>query len=331
VGNVIARPPDSALLLGFGGPNGPTEVLPFLRRVTAGRGVPDERLAAVGIHYDRFGGISPIRAQHAALTRALRAELVGHVVVTGANRHSEPEIGTALQALVDAGCERTVVVLTSAYSSYSGCRSYREELDRMRALVPGAPVLDVARKYHLDEGFLAPFIDGTLAALDRQPAARLVFTAHSIPTAQAASCRYVEQLTASATVIAGAVGHTGAWDLVWQSRSGPPSVPWLEPDVNDHVRGLAAGGVGAVVVVPIGFVSDHMEVVWDLDTELAETCAELGVALERVATPGIDPRFVAALAGLVLERVAEPDVTGAGCPDGEFCCLSAGGPPGRPR
>jgi ferrochelatase len=311
-------PVDSVLVVGFGGPAGPEEVMPFLRRVTEGRGVHDDRLAEVAAHYARFGGVSPIVEQHRAL-----AEAVGRALplpVYAANRHSAPELPHVLGRMAADGRRRSVVLLMSAYSSWSGCRAYKEALTAASARTPGAPMLEVARKYHGERGFIDPFADGTRAALDSLPGAGLLFTAHSVPRWQAESSRYVGQLRHTADRVAAAVGRAGDWELVWQSRSGPPSSPWLEPDVVDRVRQRAPQASSGFVVVPIGFVSDHMEVLWDLDVELAGVCAELGLPMRRVATPGVDPRFVAMLAGLVRERLDAPQVGGDGCPDGAGCC-----------
>ncbi len=301
-----APPYDSLLLVSFGGPEGPDDVLPFLQNVTAGRGIPSERLREVGAHYDGFGGISPIQEQNRRLLTALRAAV--DLPVYWGNRNWAPYLPDALAAMRADGRRRSLAFITSAYSSYSGCRQYREDIARARAEVgEGAPVVEKLRHYHDHPGFVEPFVDAVLAALARvgDPAARLVFTAHSVPMSMARTSAYEQQLRATAGIIAAATGHD-RWDLVWQSRSGPPAVPWLEPDVNDHLRGLYDGGSRAVVLVPIGFVSDHMEVVFDLDTQAVETAAALpGMRLERAGTPatGPDPRFVAMVAELVAERV----------------------------
>ena len=225
----------------------------------------------------------------------------------------------------DDGVERALAFVTSAYSSYSGCRQYREDIEGARfAVGPGAPEIHKLRAFHNHPGFVEPFVDGVREALARRPGARVVFTAHSVPTSMAESSDYVEQLGDTCGLIADAAG-SDHWDLVWQSRSGPPSVPWLEPDVGDHLRSLAADGTTEVVLVPVGFVADHQEVRFDLDTQAAEIAAEVGITLDRVATPGLDPRYVTMIRELVLERLrgaaprslgtlgARQDVCGVGC------------------
>ena len=313
---------DAVLVVGFGGPEGPDEVMPFLRRVTAGRDVPDARLAAVASRYEAFGGISPIREQHRDLARHL--DLALDLPVYAANRNSGPELRDAIRRMRDDGKRRSVVLLMTAYSAPSACRAYRDAVRAAAADVGDAPILELARLMHDDEGFRAPFVDGVRAALAAHPDAALVFTAHSIPAAQAEVSRYVGQLQDVADHVGAAVGrddHT----LVWQSRSGPPTVPWLEPDVASHLTALAERGVRAVVVVPIGFTSDHMEVAYDLDIELRAHAESLGITMVRVPTPGSDRRYVDALAWSVQERIDDRSIRGDACPDGLRCCLSRGG------
>ncbi len=330
---------DAVLLVSFGGPEGPDDVLPFLENVTRGRGIPPERLAEVAEHYQLFGGVSPINAQNAALLAALRKELADEQLdlpVYWGNRNWDPYLGDAVRAMASDGVRRALAFVTTAYSSYSGCRQYRENLFDAAEQVPGAPVIDKIRPYFDHPGFVGPFVDATVEALGELPhavraGARLVFTTHSIPTAQAdgsgalpgAGGGYVAQHRAVATLVAeGVARETGAehrWDLVYQSRSGPPSQPWLEPDVGEHLEQLAADGVPAVVVVPIGFVSDHLEVVYDLDTLARQTAGLLDLPMIRAATPGTDPRFVAMVVDLVRERVD-------GRPPGQRAALSALGP-----
>ena len=314
---------DAVLLVSFGGPEGPADVVPFLENVTRGRGIPRERLEEVGAHYQLFGGVSPINAQNAALLDALRAELAEHgpdLPVYWGNRNWDPYLVDAVTAMRDDGVRRALAFVTAAYSSYSGCRQYRENLFDACAAVEGGPQIDKVRAYFDHPGFVEPFVDTTIEALTTLPGdtaegARLVFTTHSVPTAQAdASGRldapggaYVAQHLETARLVAARVaGETGRereWDLVYQSRSGPPTQPWLEPDVSDHLESLAAQGVPAAVLVPIGFVSDHMEVVYDLDVLARETADRLGFPLARAATPGTDPRFVSMVAELVRERL----------------------------
>jgi ferrochelatase len=313
---------DALLLLSFGGPEGPDDVLPFLENVTRGRGVPPERLAEVAEHYHHFGGVSPINAQNRELLAAVRAELAAHGVdlpVYWGNRNWDPFLADTMRQMRADGVTRALGFATSAYSSYSGCRQYHEDIERARAEVgAGAPEVDKVRHYFNHPGFVEPHVDAVRAALaslpaERRTGARLVFTAHSIPvTMDNASGPegglYSAQLRESARMVAEAAAPGLDWDLVWQSRSGPPQVPWLEPDVNDHLEALAADGVTDVVVSPVGFVSDHLEVVWDLDNEARDTAARLGLGFARAATPGTDPRFVTMVRELVTERL-EP-----GCP-----------------
>jgi len=268
-------PYDAVLLLSFGGPEAPDEVMPFLRRVTAGRGIPDERLQDVAHHYELFGGRSPINDQNRALIAALEAELKEReieVPVLWGNRNSPPFLGDTFRDAAARGLHRIVVVTTSAYSSYSSCRQYRENLAAAAAAVPGAPRLDRLRAYFNHPRFIEPVVDATLAALAELPddvrnGAHLVFVTHSIPVDMNERSgpwgrAYLGQHRSAATVVAERVRQEVARKhpsrLVFCSRSGPPNMPWLEPDVNDHLRSLAARDVPAVVLVPIGFVSDHM-------------------------------------------------------------------------
>jgi ferrochelatase len=303
------------LLLSFGGPQGPDEVMPFLRNVTAGRGIPDERLAAVAEHYYQFGGVSPITAQNEALIVALRDELAGRGItlpVYFGNRNWHPYVTDTARQLLADGHREVLVLATSATGSYSGCRQYREDLARAAEAAPGIRFTKL-RHYFDHPGFIAANADAVraaLAGLAEPDRARLVFTAHSVPvtmndTAGPSGGLYLAEHRATAGLVARAVRGDGAdFDLVWQSRSGPPQVPWLEPDVNDHLRALAAAGTGSVVVAPTGFVSDHLEVLWDLDNEARQTAAELGMDFARAASAGTHPAFVAGLAELVAEQVA---------------------------
>lgn len=311
---------DAFLLVSFGGPEGPDDVLPFLRNVTRGRAVPEERLAAVAEHYHHFGGVSPINGQCrdllAALAPAFGAAGIDLPVYWG-NRNWDPMLSDTVAAMRDGGVQRALAFVTSPYGSYSSCRQYLDDLDRARAEVGArAPEIDKIRHYHDHPGYVYPHADAVHAALEtlpeRAPArTRLVFTAHSIPTAMAASSgpdggRYTAQLRETAELVAAASAPELDWDLVWQSRSGAPHVPWLEPDVNEHLEALAATGVTNVVASPIGFVSDHLEVRWDLDVEAAGTAHKLGLNFARAATPGTDPRFVEMIVELVTERL-RPD------------------------
>ncbi|MFC6258119.1 ferrochelatase, partial [Kocuria oceani] len=330
-----AHPPedyDAVILSSFGGPEGQDDVLPFLRNVTKGRGIPDERLEEVATHYRANGGVSPINAQNRALRSALEAELLGrgmHVPVLWANRNWAPYVADVVRECHARGMHRLLVLATSAYSSYSGCRQYREDYgvaleelglrDEMH--------IDKVHQYYDSEGFVQPFVEGLrdgLAQVRERLGAEggriaILFCTHSIPTTDAEASgparmdfeensAYVAQHLAVARTVLERVGpeelgdHT--WDLVYQSRSGPPQVPWLEPDVNDALEEVAGRGVAGAVLVPLGFVSDHMEVKWDLDTEALETCERLGLPAVRTPTAGTHPAFVSGLADLVEQRVA---------------------------
>jgi ferrochelatase len=325
---------EALLVLGFGGPEGPDDVLPFLENVTRGRGIPRERLLAVAEHYHHFGGVSPINEQNRALVEALRAGL--DLPVYWGNRNWAPYVEDTWRQMAEDGVEHAYVLATSAYASYSGCRQYHEDIARARVALasdPAAPPGPTAEKlphYFDAPGFVQANADALTAALAALPAelrddARLVATAHSIPEAMAAVAgpqggAYQAELMGAAQLVVDAAAPGREFDLVWQSRSGPPSVPWLEPDVNDHLRALAAAGEKAVVVFPIGFVSDHLEVIWDLDNEARETAADLGLAFVRAATAGTHPAFVAALRELLDERRAGgvPRL-GTNCP--AACCF----------
>ncbi|MGH3544504.1 MAG: ferrochelatase, partial [Mycobacteriales bacterium] len=303
---------DALLLVSFGGPQAPDEVMPFLRNVTRGRGVPDTRLEEVAEHYHRFGGASPINDQNRALLAAIGADFARHGMSTPlywGNRNWHPYLADTVAQLRDDGVRTAGAFVTSAYGGYSACRQYLENIERARRMVgPGAPQIVKLPQYAQHEGFLAPHADALARQLDAIPAERLVttrvlFCAHSIPTAAnerggPTGGLYARQLRATAGLVAQRAAHLLSatmlpWDLVWQSRSGAPSTPWLEPDISDRLAELAAESVTDVVVSPIGFVSDHVEVLWDLDNEAADTAKELGLGYSRAVTPGTDPRFVA--------------------------------------
>lgn len=303
-------PYDAVLLLSFGGPEGHDDVIPFLENVLRGRDVPRERLLEVAEHYYHFGGISPINAQNRALIAALEAEFAAtglDLPIYFGNRNWMPYLEDTLRQMRDDGVKRVLAFFTSAYSSYSGCRQYREDIARAQAAVgEGAPEVDVLRKFYNHPGFVEPNAEAARAALEQIPAERranahLVFTAHSIPSAMARGCMYEAQLAETCRLVAERVGDN-PYALVYQSRSGTPHIPWLEPDINDHLRALSDQGVTDVVVAPIGFISDHMEVMFDLDSEAVETAAEVGMTLARAATVGTHPAFVRMIADLVRER-----------------------------
>jgi ferrochelatase len=316
---------DAVILAGFGGPEGQEDVIPFLRNVTRGRGIPDERLEEVAHHYRHFGGISPINAQNRALKAALEAELGDRGIdlpVFWGNRNWEPYLADALRDAHAAGHRTLLGLATSAYSSYSSCRQYREDFARaVEETDLGLEVrIDKVRQYFDHPGFVQPFVDGVRASIAEltergfaADAIRVLFATHSIPVQDAERSgpdgdAYQRQHLAVAEAVMTAAGALGGgqdtgWELVYQSRSGPPTQAWLEPDVNEVIRELPARGVEAVVIVPLGFVSDHMEVLWDLDTEAMETAAEVGLVALRTPTPGIDPAYVSGLVDLILERV----------------------------
>ncbi|MBW3620949.1 MAG: ferrochelatase [Actinobacteria bacterium] len=336
-------PPYGAILLvSFGGPEAPDEVLPFLRNVTRGRDVPDARLEEVGRHYRRFGGRSPINDHNRALATALEAELAGagiHLPVVLGNRNWHPFLAETLADLGDRGVRRALAVVTSAYSSYSGCRQYREDVARARAGVgDGAPEVDKVRVFYNHPGFVAAQADRVREALDELDAevrddVRLVFTTHAIPRTMSRHSDYEVQTYEACRLVVEALGIPYAWDLVFNSRSGPPAVPWLEPDVNDHLEALAGDGCRTVVVVPIGFVSDHMEVIYDLDVEAAATAERLGMTFVRVGTVGTHPRFVTGLRELVEERVRDAPRLALGTrgPSWDACPLDCCLTPGQER
>jgi len=330
---------DALLVVSFGGPEHPDHVVPFLENVTRGRNIPRERLVEVGAHYALFDGISPINEQNRQLIAALEPELANSDVampIYWGNRNWDPMLADTLKQMTADGVKRAIAFVTSAYSSYSGCRQYRENIGAARAEAgPDAPIVDKLRVFYDHPGFLEPFIEATKNELSELPqGSHLAFTAHSIPESMASGCDYEQQLLEAASIVARACGNPD-WELVYQSRSGPPQVPWLEPDICDHLDALAAADAPGVAVIPIGFVSDHLEVAFDLDTEAAQRAKELDLAFRRVATPGTDPRFVSMIRQLIEERVTgaerlavgqlaiKPDVC---APD---CCL-APVRPGRP-
>src|SRR5689334_6388137 len=313
---------DAVLLLSFGGPEGPEQVRPFLENVTRGRNVPPERLDDVAEHYLHFGGVSPINSINLALIEQLRAELGSRgldLPVYFGNRNWEPYVEDTVATMRDNGIRRAAVFTTSAWSGYSSCTQYVEDIARARgAAGEGAPELVKLRQYFDHPLFVEMFAEAIGAAAQTVSGdARLVFTAHSIPLAARNRCGadlYSRQVAYASRLVATAAGYAD-YDQVWQSRSGPPQVPWLEPDIADHLTALAEGGTKAVIVCPIGFVADHIEVVWDLDNELRGHAQDLGIAFARAATPNADPRFARLVAELLDElrdgrepvRVPGPD------------------------
>jgi protoporphyrin/coproporphyrin ferrochelatase len=301
---------DALLVVSFGGPEGMDDVMPFLENVTRGRGIPRERLAGVAHHYELFGGVSPINGQNRRLIAALREELDARgprLPIYWGNRNWHPLLDDAVRRMRDDGVKRALAFVTSAYSSYSGCRQYREDIERAREAVgSGAPAIDKLRAFYNHPGFVGPNAENLRAALAEVPAARrdaahVAFTAHSIPSSMAAGCDYGVQLQETCRLVAERAGARN-WRLVFQSRSGSPHVPWLEPDICDHLRGLKAQGATDAVVQPVGFISDHMEVLYDLDTEAKQVAAEIGLNMIRAATVGTHPAFVAMIRELIAER-----------------------------
>lgn len=323
---------DAVLLAGFGGPEGQEDVIPFLRNVTRGRGIPDERLEAVAQHYRHFGGVSPINAQNRALKAALEAELASRglqLPVYWGNRNWAPYLPEAVQQAVDDGHTRLLAFATSAYSSYSSCRQYREDLARAleETELAGTVTIDKIRQFFDHPGFVDSYVESIVDSLlgfleDGTDSARVrvLFTTHSIPLEDAkrsgprdrdfapGGAYEAQHLAVAAAVmqrVAAGDERLAAveWELVYQSRSGPASQPWLEPDICDRIELLPSESVEAIVISPIGFVSDHMEVLWDLDTEALEAAAEAGVRAVRSATPGVNASFVAGIVDLVQERI----------------------------
>jgi len=305
---------DALLVMSFGGPEGPADVVPFLENVTQGRNVPRDRLLEVAHHYERFGGVSPINGQNRALITALEAELTQRgpkLPVYFGNRNWKPFLIDTLRQMKDDGVKHALMFVTSAYSSYSGCRQYREDVQRAQeAIGAGAPAVDKLRVFYNHPGFVEPNAQNLRAALasipaERRKAARVLFTAHSIPVAMARCSAYESQLMEAGKLVAAAAGVSD-WSFAFQSRSGPPHVPWLEPDVLLEIDRAAGEGAKDVVVLPLGFISDHMEVMFDLDVEAAERASELGLHFVRVPTVGTAPAFVAMIRELILERI-EPE------------------------
>jgi ferrochelatase len=340
------------LVLSFGGPEGPDDVRPFLENVTRGRGVPASRLDEVAQHYLGFGGVSPINRLNRELITRVRAELAVagiELPVYFGNRNWHPFVADTVARMAADGVRDALVFATSGYGGYSACRQYHEDIASARAAVgAGAPRLRKLRQFFDHPLFVDVNADAVRAALaETGRPARVLFTAHSVPVAAdraagpppAGGHLYSRQLAAAASLVAESAGIAqGEYDLVWQSRSGPPSVPWLEPDVVDHLHKLHAQGVGAVVVSPIGFVSDHLEVQWDLDEEARAAARRHGMAFARAATAGADPRFARLVVELVREQLhgippralCAPPTLGAGV-DGEPCAPGCCAPRDRSR
>jgi protoporphyrin/coproporphyrin ferrochelatase len=329
---------DAILWVSFGGPEKHEDIIPFLQNVLRGKNVPRERMLVVAEHYHHFGGRSPINQQNRALISALEAELAAHgphLPVYWGNRNWHPMLSDTVAKMKADGVRRALAFVTSAYSSYSGCRQYLENIaNAQKAVGEGAPVIDKIRPYYNHPGYVVAMTEQVQRALARIPeerrsAAHIVYTAHSIPLSMASNCRYSEQLLEASALVSAALGRS-AGPLVYQSRSGPPSQPWLEPDILDHLRAVGNDGkVRDVVIVPLGFVSDHMEVLYDLDTEALHLCEELGMNMVRAAAVGTNPGFARMVRELIVERMegnsARPSVGNLGpCPDvcPADCCPS---------
>jgi protoporphyrin/coproporphyrin ferrochelatase len=304
---------EALLIVGFGGPERREDVIPFLENVTRGRSVPRERLLAVARHYDHFGGKSPLNDQVRALIARLKPELAGRQIdlpIYWGNRNWHPFLADTLRQMADSGVRRALALVLAAYSSYSSCRQYLEDIARAQAAIgTSAPSVDKIRVFYNHPGFIAANADHLRAALaaipaDRRESAQIAFTAHSIPLSMARTCRYEEQLREACRLVCERLAIPDSrWALAYQSRSGRPADPWLEPDIADYLRSLRSRGTRDVVVLPIGFLSDHIEVLYDLDVEAQEKSRELGLTMVRAATVGTHPAFVAMLADLVQERL----------------------------
>lgn len=327
---------DAILVVSFGGPEGMEDVIPFMQNVTKGRNIPRERLEEVSEHYFMFDGVSPINEQNRQLIAALEDVLADEgpdLPVYFGNRNWHPLLDDTLQQMKDDGVQRAIAFFTSAFSSYSGCRQYRENIMAAQKQVgDDAPEIDRIRMFYNHPGYIEPMVELTKKALDEfdKPAAdvRIAFSAHSIPMGMANNSNYVAQLEEACRLVAEGIG-TENYDLVYQSRSGPPHVPWLEPDILDYMDEIhAEDGIENLVIVPIGFISDHMEVIFDLDTEGVEKADELGMKMVRAGTVGTHPTFVKMVRDLIVERMsANPQRPALGergpvhdiCPVG--CCL----------
>ena len=331
---------DALLVLSFGGPEGEDEVIPFLENVTRGRGIPRERLAQVGEHYFHFGGVSPINGQNRKLIANIEAELAARNIelpVYFGNRNWHPFAEDTAKQLLDDGHRNVLVFATSAWGGYSACRQYDEDIQRIREVTPGITFTKLWQ-FFADPAFVELVADGLREAVAQAPEqSRVLFTAHSVPTAADNAAGgpedanlYSRQVAEAAKLVA---QHAGVHDyeVVWQSRSGNPATPWLEPDVVDRAKQLQQEGMEHLICVPLGFITDHMEVVWDLDTELKQACEEMGVSLDRTPTVGLDKRFAAMVVDIAksvaqdvkpktLSSVSVQGCTVNGAPCKEGCC-----------
>ena len=340
-------PHDAVLVVSFGGPEGPDDVLPFLENVLRGRNVPRERMLEVSEHYSLFGGVSPINSQCRDVIAALKQELDAHQIelpIYWGNRNWHPMLSDTMEQMARDGVRRALAFVTSAYSSYSSCRQYRENiLTAQEAVGDTAPVVEKLRVFYNHPDFVEANIDRLQDAVaelgpESGDTFHIAFTAHSIPDSMADGCDYVQQLTEVSHLAAESLGLTDdRWKLVYQSRSGPPHIPWLEPDICDHLEALKLDGVNDVIVMPIGFLSDHMEVIFDLDHEARETSERIGLNMIRSETVGTHPNFIKMIRKLISERLFDADRESVGtCPPrpdrcGEGCCPAPARHPRGPK
>jgi ferrochelatase len=334
---------DAILVVSFGGPESKEDVIPFLETVLRGRNAPRERMLSVAEHYYHFEGKSPINQQTRELIAALEAELERNgpkLPIYWGNRNWHPLLPETLRKMKQDGIRRALAFVTSAYSSYSGCRQYREDIARAQSEVgPGAPEVDKLRAFFNHPGFVEATIERVREALHGIPVnargdVQIVYLAHSIPASMANSCDYVRQLEEVRRLVSGGLAQTND-ALVYQSRSGAPGQPWLEPDILDYLRQVKTGNLAsAVVLAPIGFISDHMEVLYDLDVEALQLCDALGLPVTRAKTVGVHPKFVGMIRELILERMnpgSERRAAGVLGPRADVCVEGCCPAPGRPR
>jgi protoporphyrin/coproporphyrin ferrochelatase len=325
---------DAVLVVSFGGPEGMEDVIPFLENVLRGKNVPRERLLQVARHYELFGGVSPLNQQNRNLIAALKSELEANgprLPIYWGNRNWRPLLADTLHQMANDGIKRALAFVTSAYSSYSSCRQYLDDIARARAAVgPRAPEVDKIRAFYNHPGFIEANTENVRSALNEIPESRrsqaqIVFTAHSIPRSMADMCEYEAQLQEASRLVAEALGHEH-WRLAYQSRSGPRAQPWLDPDICDYLKESKEAGLSDVAIAPIGFVSDHMEIIYDLDTQARKLCEEVGLNMVRASTAGTHPAFIRMIRELILERtsaraptrylgnrVPSPDACSPGC------------------
>ncbi len=339
----VAPSYDAILFVSFGGPEGPDDVMPFLENVLRGRNVPRERMLEVAEHYHHFGGISPINAQTRDLIAAVETDLKASglsIPIYWGNRNWTPLLPDTMQQMVTAGVRRALAFVVSGYSSYSGCRQYRENLLASQGQIgEAAPQIDKIRVFYNHPDFIAASADRMRAALQQIPAearsrVRVAYTAHSIPESMASGCNYEQQLRETCRLVSEAVGvDTSRWSLVYQSRSGRPQDPWLDPDICDHIRQLNTDGLRELIVMPVGFLSDHIEVLYDLDDEAAKAAAGCGMQMVRAQTVGTHPLFVQMIRKLILERMS-PDfpkeAIGQYGPNWDVCAVDCCPAPVRP-